>query len=99
MVARAAKWLVVSIVILALVGAAAVLASWWLDGGLAVGGPPPSAGLRLSGAEPETLDPALAQDASSTAYLAHIHAGLVRLDNDLKVVPDLAAEWQTSPDG
>ena len=55
--------------------------------------------LRLAWGEPETLDPALAQDVNSWGYLLHIHSGLVRLDRDMKVVPELAAGWSLSPDG
>lgn len=61
----------------------------------------PGAGgtLRLAGGSPETLDPAMAQDATSWAYLEQIYGGLVRLDNNLKVVPDLASSWTVSDDG
>ncbi len=63
------------------------------------GGPAPAAGsLRLAWSEPETLDPAMAQDVGSWAYLLHLHSGLVRLGPDLTVVPELA-QWQVSADG
>lgn len=64
-------------------------------------GTTPTAGgvLRVAGAEPETLDPALAQDVTSRGYLLQIHSGLVRLDADLNVVPALASEWRVSDDG
>lgn len=90
--------IVISAVVLLL--AAAVGAALFVLVSDSGGGPDvASAALRLGGAEPETLDPALAHDSTSTAYLSHIHAGLVRLDEQLRVVPDLAAGWQTSPDG
>lgn len=55
--------------------------------------------VRLAGVSPETLDPAMAQDAASWTYLEQIYGGLVRLDNNLKVVPDLASSWSVSGDG
>ena len=56
-------------------------------------------GLRLLGADPITLDPALATDADSAAFIVEIFSGLVTLDKSLKVVPDLAESWDISPDG
>lgn len=48
---------------------------------------------------PETLDPALVRD-SDTAFLARqAFRGLVRLDDALNVVPDIAADYQKSSDG
>jgi len=55
--------------------------------------------LRLVGALPPTLDPALVQDSTSAEYVVHLFSGLVGLDADLNVVPDLAAHWEISPDG
>lgn len=55
--------------------------------------------IRLSGAPPETLDPAMAQDVASWGYLEQIYGGLVRLDNNLQVIPDLASSWSISDDG
>src|SRR5580765_762972 len=46
--------------------------------------------LRLRGTDPLTLDPAVAQDADSAAYIVEIFSGLARLDRDLKLQPDLA---------
>jgi oligopeptide transport system substrate-binding protein len=66
------------------------------------GGTPAPAGaneLRLRGTDPLVLDPALAQDADSAVYIVEIFSGLVRLDKDLKLQPDLAQSWDTSPDG
>lgn len=61
---------------------------------------PAAAGeLRLRGTDPLVLDPALAQDAGSAVFLAEIFSGLVRLDHDLKLQPDLAQSWDVSPDG
>lgn len=46
-----------------------------------------------------TLDPAIAADFSSYAYIMQIFSGLVRLDHDLNIVPDIAESWEESPDG
>lgn len=54
--------------------------------------------LRLPGSEPPTLDPALAGDAESAAYVVEIFSGLVTLDQNLKVVPDIAESWTVSDD-
>ena len=52
----------------------------------------------LSSGQPRTLDPALAH---SGAYgpIGAIFSGLVRLDADLQVQPELAAGWDVSQDG
>ncbi|HET8628324.1 MAG TPA: peptide ABC transporter substrate-binding protein [Thermomicrobiales bacterium] len=51
------------------------------------------------GQAPPTLDPALVRDVDS-AFLAHqVFRGLVRLDNTLTPVPDLAERIAVSPDG
>ena len=55
--------------------------------------------LRLAGGLPPTLDPALAQDSTSAEYIVHLFSGLVRLNADLVVVPDLAEDWVVSEDG
>ncbi len=54
--------------------------------------------LRLFGSEPPTLDPALAGDSESAGYVAEIFSGLVTLDQNLKVVPDIAEKWDISED-
>ncbi len=55
--------------------------------------------LRLSGGgDPPTLDPALAGDAESAVYVVEIFSGLVTLDQNLKVVPDIAEKWDVSDD-
>lgn len=46
--------------------------------------------LRIARAEPITLDPALTTDATSASYVVEIFGGLVTLDQDLNIVPDLA---------
>ncbi|HOR01378.1 MAG TPA: peptide ABC transporter substrate-binding protein [Anaerolineae bacterium] len=55
--------------------------------------------LRLYGDEPVTLDPALVGDSSSSTYIEEIFSGLVTLDADLRVAPDLAERWDISQDG
>lgn len=49
-------------------------------------------------ADPPTLDPALAGDAASSNYIVEIFSGLVTLDPNLKVIPDLAETWEVSSD-
>ena len=55
--------------------------------------------LRLTGPDPLTLDPALASDASSASYVVEIFDGLVTIDKDLQIVPDIAKSWDISADG
>jgi len=58
--------------------------------------------LRLPGrgaGDPPTLDPALTSDATSAEFVVEIFSGLVTLDRNLKVVPDIAEKWDVSPDG
>lgn len=55
--------------------------------------------LNLRGYEPVTLDPALASDSNSTEYILKIFSGLVSLDEDLEIRPELAKEWDLSEDG
>lgn len=55
--------------------------------------------LVLLGGEPPTLDPALASDATSAGYIVEIFGGLVTLDTDLQIVPDIAEDWTVSDDG
>ena len=55
--------------------------------------------LRLIGSDPITLDPALAGDAGSATYIVEIFGGLVTIDRDLNVVPDIAERWEVSEDG
>ncbi|MBI3741148.1 MAG: hypothetical protein HY257_05265, partial [Chloroflexi bacterium] len=55
--------------------------------------------LRLPGSgDPPTLDPALTSDAESAVYVVELFSGLVTLDQNLKVVPDLAEKWEVSDD-
>ncbi|MDI6794073.1 MAG: ABC transporter substrate-binding protein [bacterium] len=54
--------------------------------------------VRLS-TDPTTLDPALAVDVASGVVTAKIFNGLVRYNELMEIVPDLAKEWQISDDG
>ncbi len=79
-----------------------VAAGWLLSRpGVGVGPSRPggSGTLRLFGAEPYTLDPALVRYTVSAEYVVEIFSGLVTLDEELRVVPDLAERWEVSPDG
>ncbi|ARN79136.1 ABC transporter substrate-binding protein [Nonlabens spongiae] len=46
-----------------------------------------------------TLDPAFAKDQRNIWVCNQLYNGLVRLDKDLNVVPDLAGSWDISEDG
>ncbi len=63
--------------------------------------PRPGSGntLNLIGAEPVTLDPAMVTDATSAEYIYEIFSGLVTIDPELKVQPDIAEKWDISQDG
>lgn len=54
--------------------------------------------LNLTGGAPPTLDPALTQDSTSASYIVEIFSGLVTLNQDLEVVPDIADSWELSDD-
>ncbi|MBI2866319.1 MAG: peptide ABC transporter substrate-binding protein [Chloroflexi bacterium] len=68
----------------------------------APGTPSPSAAttgeLRLLGVDPPTLDPHLAGDVDSATYIVEVFSGLVTLDRELQIIPDIAQSWD-SPDG
>ncbi|MFH1381532.1 MAG: peptide ABC transporter substrate-binding protein [Chloroflexota bacterium] len=51
------------------------------------------------GGDPLTLDPQLASDVTAATYIVEIFGGLVTLDRNLKVAPDLAERWDISDDG
>lgn len=55
--------------------------------------------LNLWNIGPITLDPALSNDMASHLYITQIFSGLVGLNEDLEVVPDIAERWQKSQDG
>jgi oligopeptide transport system substrate-binding protein len=91
--------------LLLLAGAALLLLSCTSLGRLAPGGSSTAADsldrqqtLYLSGGQPQTMDPARTHGGPG-GPLGAIFSGLVRLNTDLQVEPDLAAGWQVSPDG
>ncbi len=57
--------------------------------------------LTLAGPDqlPATLDPALVRDAGTAFLDRQVFRGLVRLDDALNPVPDIAADYQKSADG
>ncbi|MFN3739275.1 MAG: ABC transporter substrate-binding protein [Thermodesulfovibrionales bacterium] len=48
---------------------------------------------------PTTLDPGLIVDVSGATIAAKLFNGLVKLDRNLQVVPDIAERWNVSADG
>lgn len=55
--------------------------------------------LVLIGADPATLDPHLVTDFDSATYIVEIFSGLVSLNPDLEIVPDLAKTWDVEDSG
>ncbi len=55
--------------------------------------------LRLVGGDPVTLDPALVEDSISASYVNKIFAGLVSLDAQLEIQPELAERWEVDATG
>ena len=52
------------------------------------------------GSDPPTLDPHMTTDATSATYIIEVFGGLVTIDTDLNIVPDLADGLpEVSPDG
>lgn len=51
------------------------------------------------GAIPQTLDPALIRDAGGSFIARQIFRGLVRLDDDMSVIPEIAERIEVSSDG
>lgn len=51
------------------------------------------------GAEPDTLDPQLAEDNAALAIAAELHEGLTRTGRDGSPIPGAAESWERSPDG
>src|SRR5208337_3344704 len=50
-------------------------------------------------ANPSTLDPALITDVAGASVAAKLFNGLVKLDDNMSVSPDIAERWQISRDG
>ena len=49
--------------------------------------------------DPPTLDPALTSDTSSATIVVEVYSGLVTIDKNLNIVPDIAEGWDVSEDG
>ena len=49
--------------------------------------------------DPPTLDPHLTTDATSARIIVEVFGGLVTIDRNLEIVPDLAESWSVSQDG
>ena len=61
---------------------------------------PPGRGLHHAPRrEPSTLDPHVARETTSHFYVSSIFSGLVKLDDGLSVVPDLAESWDVDESG
>ncbi|QWR76780.1 ABC transporter substrate-binding protein [Candidatus Magnetomonas plexicatena] len=54
--------------------------------------------LRIN-ANPTTLDPAYVVDVAGGSICAKMFNGLVKLNENLDVIPDIAKSWKVSPDG
>ena len=50
-------------------------------------------------ADPATLDPHLVTDTTSAGLVVELFSGLVSLNSDLEIVPELAESWDISDDG
>lgn len=55
--------------------------------------------MTLGARDPDSLDPAQIGDVTSAFVARQIFSGLVRLDEQLAVQPDLAERWELSEDG
>ena len=55
--------------------------------------------LRRLWSDPPTLDPHLSSDTTSAGVVVEIYSGLVALNTDLQLVPDIADRWEISEDG
>ena len=55
--------------------------------------------INLYNIDPLTLDPAVSGDATSHQYIIQLFSGLVRLDDNLEPIPDIAKEWRVSDEG
>ena len=55
--------------------------------------------LQLLGTDPPTLDPHQTGDVTSSRYILEVFGGLLTIDPDLALVPDIAEDWSIDPDG
>ncbi len=49
--------------------------------------------------DPPTLDPHLTSDTTSAGLVVEIFSGLVALNTDLQLIPDIAESWEINDDG
>ena len=49
--------------------------------------------------EPSSLDPAIIRETISHLFVSNLFSGLVRLGEELEVVPDLAERWEVDEAG
>ena len=49
--------------------------------------------------DPPTLDPHITTDSTSAVIVYEVFGGLVTIDPEIEIVPDLAEDWDISPDG
>ena len=49
--------------------------------------------------DPPTLDPHKTSDTTSAFIIGEVYSGLVTLNTDLQIVPDIAERWEISEDG
>lgn len=61
--------------------------------------PRPGGTLRILHEIPKTLDPVFVDDVYEGAVINQVYEGLVRLDQDLSVIPCMAESWIVSEDG
>ena len=55
--------------------------------------------LKLLGSDPPTLDPHQTGDVTSSRYVLEVFGGLLTIDPDLVLAPDIAQDWSIDPDG
>jgi len=55
--------------------------------------------LNLEDSGPITLDPAAAYELTSAGYIMQLFSGLVSLDENMQIRPDIATDWDESVDG
>lgn len=61
--------------------------------------PPAPHALRMNWPEPVTLDPTLANDVDTSAMIEQLFSGLVELQLDMDIVPDVARSWEVLEGG
>ena len=55
--------------------------------------------LKLLGSDPPTLDPHQTGDVTSSRYILEVFGGLLTINPDLAIVPDIAQSWDVDSDG